>query len=176
MSLRHAMLGLLARGPASGYDLLRIFDNSLAHVWPATQSQLYTELGRLTDAGLVTVAAEGARGRKEYAITDDGLTELRHWMTDVPPEPPRRNDALLRVFFLGLLSDAEGSRYLAGRAESAEASRTQLVELRERVRRESGDLTDNGLLALEFGIRLMETTRDWAHWAAQQVAGRDSCG
>ncbi len=41
MSLRHALLGLLSEGPASGYDLLKLFDNSLANVWPATQSQLY---------------------------------------------------------------------------------------------------------------------------------------
>ena len=45
MSLRHALLGLLAEHPASGYDLLKQFEGSLAFVWPATQSQLYTELG-----------------------------------------------------------------------------------------------------------------------------------
>src|SRR5437588_12869448 len=100
MSLRHGMLGLLARGPASGYDLLKTFEVSLANVWPATQSQLYTELGRLTDAGLVIVYAEGPRGRKEYRITDAGRAELRRWLTEVEPDPPRRNDALLRVFLL----------------------------------------------------------------------------
>jgi hypothetical protein len=45
-------------------------------VWPATQSQLYAELGRLTDAALITVGAEGPRGRKEYAITDAGRLAL----------------------------------------------------------------------------------------------------
>ncbi|MFD0886645.1 PadR family transcriptional regulator [Streptosporangium algeriense] len=44
MSLRHALLGLLSQGPASGYDLLKTFDISLANVWPATQSQVYAEL------------------------------------------------------------------------------------------------------------------------------------
>src|ERR1041384_201144 len=91
MSLRHAVLGLLSDGPASGYDLLKLFDLSLSNVWPATQSQLYAELGKLADSGLVSVSAEGPRGRKEYAITDEGLAELRHWITDVPPVrlPPR---------------------------------------------------------------------------------------
>lgn len=59
MSLRHALLGLLSERPASGYDLLKLFDTSLAAVWPATQSQIYTELTKLAASGLITVAAEG---------------------------------------------------------------------------------------------------------------------
>jgi len=55
MSLRHALLGLLADGPASGYDLMKVFDRSLAFVWPATQSQLYGELNRLADDDRATV-------------------------------------------------------------------------------------------------------------------------
>src|SRR3954470_14899990 len=104
MSLRHAALGLLSEGPASGYDLLKIFEISLANVWPATQSQLYGELGKLADAGFVTVVAEGPRGRKEYAITDAGRAELHRWLIEVEPTPvARRSDMLLRVFFLGVL-------------------------------------------------------------------------
>ena len=47
MSLRYALLGLLREGPASGYDLMQIFKLSLANTWPATQSQVYTELGKI---------------------------------------------------------------------------------------------------------------------------------
>jgi len=35
MSLRHAVLGLLAEGPASGYDLAQRFQQVLGAVWPA---------------------------------------------------------------------------------------------------------------------------------------------
>ncbi|GAA3053757.1 hypothetical protein GCM10020000_39620 [Streptomyces olivoverticillatus] len=62
MSLRHAMLGLLADRPASGYDLMKRFETSLSNVWPATQSQVYGELGKLAKSGLLKVAAEGPRG------------------------------------------------------------------------------------------------------------------
>ena len=79
MSLRHAVLGLLADRTASGYDLMKLFDVSLANVWPATQSQLYSELGKLAEAGLIDVSAEGPRGRKEYTITEKGRAELRRW-------------------------------------------------------------------------------------------------
>ena len=48
-----AALGLLAQQPGSGYDLLKTFEKSMANVWPATQSQLYGELNKLADAGLI---------------------------------------------------------------------------------------------------------------------------
>ena len=106
MSLRHALLGLLADRPGSGWDLLKRFESSLAFVWPATQSQLYTELGRMADDGLVEVTATGARNRKEYAATAAGRSELEQWLTGTEPERSRRNEALLRVFFLGSVDPA----------------------------------------------------------------------
>ena len=44
----------------------------MANVWPATQSQLYGELNKLADAGLIEVSDIGPRGRKEYRITEAG--------------------------------------------------------------------------------------------------------
>src|ERR1700748_3862249 len=64
MSLKHAALGLLSRGPASGYDLLQTFHGSLANVWPATQSQLYGELGQLAQTRLAEGAARGVRAAR----------------------------------------------------------------------------------------------------------------
>src|ERR1700674_1502244 len=97
MSLRHALLGLLVEGPASGYDLLKVFDSSLVFVWPATQSQLYGELNRLADDGLIAVSHQGPRGRKDYTITDQGRAELEHWILDVEPDRVRRRGSSARV-------------------------------------------------------------------------------
>ncbi|MEU6171581.1 PadR family transcriptional regulator [Streptantibioticus parmotrematis] len=169
MSLRHAVLGLLAYGPASGYDLLKTFDQSLANVWPATQSQLYTELGRLTDAGLVTVRAEGPRGRKEYAITDTGREEFHHWMTEVEPERPRRDGMLLRVFFLDQVAPDKARTFLERRAAAASAYHDQLLALRGPTADEDHPLAANGRLALEYGIRVTDTVHHWASWAADRV-------
>ncbi|GAA0372890.1 PadR family transcriptional regulator [Actinoallomurus spadix] len=169
MSLRHAVLGLLSSGPASGYDLLKIFEVSLANVWPATQSQLYAELGRLADAGFVEVAAEGPRGRKEYAITDAGRAELHHWLTEVEPTGFNRSDMLLRVFFLGVLDAEEARSYLRGRAESADRRHRALTELREVVAQGDDPLSVHGLLALEWGLRFAATQRDWAEWAEREL-------
>ena len=170
MSLRHALLGLLVERTASGYDLMKLFSTSLANVWPATQSQVYGELGRLADTGLIVVAAEGPRGRKEYALTPEGLAELRDWVANPAPEQPRRSELLLRVFFLGVVSAPEALAYLDGRAERAAAHHRQLRALTEEVDWSEGMLSLNGRLALEYGLRLSAMEEEWARWAQQQIS------
>ncbi|MBB5895173.1 PadR family transcriptional regulator [Kutzneria kofuensis] len=170
MSLRHAALGLLTFGPASGYDLLQTFNGSLANVWPATQSQLYGELGKLAEAGLVTVTEEGARRRKEYALTDAGLAELKHWLTDVEPTVLRRNDMLLRVFFLGVVDHEQGEEFLRKREGQAVEHQSELRATQEAIAPETADLAVYGRIALEWGLRYTEMQRQWAAWAQEELA------
>lgn len=173
MSLRHAVLGLLVDGPASGYDLMKRFNTSLANVWPATQSQVYGELARLAEAGLIEVAAEGPRGRKEYTLAEEGLAELRRWLVEDKPEP-RRSGALLRVFFMSVLAPEQALDFLARMAEEATAAHAALRKLQDSVDwSEDGPLTVNGRLALEYGLRLYEMQEQWAAWATGQVAASD---
>ncbi|MEZ0090612.1 PadR family transcriptional regulator [Streptacidiphilus sp. EB129] len=170
MSLRHAVLGLLVDQPASGYDLMKRFNTSLANVWPATQSQVYGELARLADNGLIDVAAEGPRGRKEYTLTDAGLAELRRWLIEDKPEP-RRSSVLLRVFFMGVLTPEQAADYLTKAAEQAAADHAALRQLQDSLDwTAQGPLTANGRLALEYGLRLYAMQEEWAQWAAGQIA------
>ncbi|KAA2263473.1 PadR family transcriptional regulator [Solihabitans fulvus] len=169
MSLRHALLGLLSDHPASGYDLLKLFDTSLANVWPATQSQIYTELTKLADAGLITVSTEGPRGRKEYALTDGGLAELRHWLVETPPQRTTRSDVLLRVFFLSVLTPAQGHAYLAGLAAMSAEEHDALRALHDSIDWDDGGLSVHGRIALEYGLRFNTMRREWAEWAAEQI-------
>ncbi|MFE0679690.1 PadR family transcriptional regulator [Streptomyces sp. NPDC058961] len=169
MSLRHAVLGLLADRPASGYDLMKRFETSLAHVWSATQSQVYGELGKLADGGLVEVSAEGPRGRKEYEITPAGRAELHHWLTEVEPTRARRSDSLLRVFFLGELTRLEARTYLLGEAERAAQQLAGLKEAEAAIDWGGDPLSVHGRLAMEYGKRLSEMHEEWARWAAEQL-------
>ncbi len=170
MSLRDALLGLLADRPGSGWDLLKRFESSLAFVWPATQSQLYTELGKMADDGLVQVTAAGARNRKEYSITDTGRTELTHWLVDVAPERNRRNDALLRVFFLWAVDPGAAVTYLEREADAYRQFHDVLAGVRDGVQWDDSEFDRFGRLALEHGLRVTKATEDWARWAASEVA------
>ncbi|MFD5507919.1 PadR family transcriptional regulator [Streptomyces sp. NPDC127051] len=169
MSLRHALLGLLSERPASGYDLLKRFETSLANVWPATQSQMYTELAKLADAGMISVSAEGPRGRKEYTLTDEGLAELRHWLTETKPQRNTRSDILLRVFFLGVLTPEQARGYLTGLAELSEQEYEGLRRLDASIDWGDDPLSVHGRIALEYGLRFNAMRREWAEWAAGQI-------
>ncbi|MCF3178504.1 PadR family transcriptional regulator [Streptomyces polychromogenes] len=169
MSLRHALLGLLSERPASGYDLLKRFETSLANVWPATQSQMYGELTKLAAAGLISVSAEGPRGRKEYTLTDEGLAELRHWLTETKPQRNTRSDILLRVFFLGVLPREQASAYLTGLMELSDQEYEDLRALEQSIDWGEDTLSVHGRIALEYGLRFNAMRRDWARWAAAQL-------
>lgn len=95
MSLRHALLALLDAGPMTGYELAKQFDTSVAYVWNAPHSQIYPELRRLEDSGLISAEAlpRGARGTKRaYSLTAAGAAELVRWVTTVE-QPARARDA-----------------------------------------------------------------------------------
>ncbi len=169
MSLRHAVLGMLADEPGSGYDLLKRFERAMANVWPATQSQLYGELGKLEAAGMIRVHAEGPRGRKEYAITEAGLEELRHWLIEVEPGGPPRSAGLLRVYFLGSVAPEQARGYLATLGEAGREREARLEELEGTIDWGEDNQSLYGRLVLEWGKRFSAMQREWAEWAVKQV-------
>ena len=112
MSLRHALLGLLAERPRTGYALLKHFERSIDYVWAARHSQIYPELARLQEEGLIRHAASGPRRSKTYEITAAGLAEVRRWLRESDPDRTVRSDPLLRVFLLWLLEPDEREEFL----------------------------------------------------------------
>src|SRR5579871_1620507 len=129
MSLRHALLGLLAEEPASGYELTRKFERVLQrYAWHARNSQIYPELNQLADDGLAAVIDEGPRGRRTYAITDAGRAELRRWMRNPPETFQVRNEFVLRLFLLHALEPDEARTVLHQIAAESDAMLSALRE------------------------------------------------
>ena len=57
----YVILGMLAWGPLSGYDIKAVVDRSVRFFWAASYGQIYPELKRLSEAGLIEGEAEPAR-------------------------------------------------------------------------------------------------------------------
>jgi DNA-binding PadR family transcriptional regulator len=169
MSLRHALLGLLAEHPASGYDLIKQFESQLSMVWPAQQSQVYGELTRLDDQGWIEVTGTGARNRREYGITDVGRAELRRWLTEPDIDLVYRSAALLRVFFLWTLSKEEGAKYLTDFAELNRKRNAALEAVRDNAEWFGDPVQVCAWLALEFGIRASGNGMEWGEWATEKL-------
>jgi PadR family transcriptional regulator, regulatory protein AphA len=168
MSLRHALLGALADRPRTGYSLLKHFEQSLDYAWPASHSQIYPELARLLDDGLIVETETGPRNARTYAVTEAGLEEVRRWLRETRPERRVRSEAALRTFFLWLLDPAEASEHLEREREYWDGV---LAEL-ERIRAEPAGTTRKEQafrLALDGGIRTVQARLEWAEWALEQV-------
>ena len=169
MSLRHALLGHLSWGRYSGYALMKHFQRSLAYAWPARHSQIYPELARLRQEGLIRQLEEGPRGRKLYAATGRGSEEVRRWLRE-DPNRTVRSEALLRIFLLWLLERDEAAEYLRREADYHRALLAELEEIAE----EGADLDVAKhlayRLALDQGLRTTRARVEWAEWAAAEVS------
>ena len=96
MSLRFALLGLLADRPHNGWQLLKHFEGSLAYAWPALHSQIYPELARLCEAsGLDRADRRGPRGRGGYSLAATGGREVERWLRETSPGRNGHDEALL---------------------------------------------------------------------------------
>ena len=104
MSLKHGLLGLIKyEGKATGYELDKIFKDSLANFWTAKTSQIYRELGTMEDLGWLTserIIQEDKPNKRQYTITEEGKAEFQRWLTT-----PKANlggvksEFLMRIFF-----------------------------------------------------------------------------
>jgi DNA-binding PadR family transcriptional regulator len=164
MSLPHALLGLLAAAPATGYELAREFEREIGtYAWQAGHASIYPELAKLAARDLVRVVQEGARGSKTYDITDEGREELRKWLLQPTGPGVVRNEQILRMFLIPVLDVDDQRAMLTAIAENTAAAATDLRRVLESAPEPDGRIrTQIGRLAGELGLRQYEGTRDWA--------------
>lgn len=110
-----AVLGLLSfERELSGYELKRWSDSILAFFYTSpAMSQIYTELQRLEDLGLVvgrSVARDDAREKRIYSITPRGIGALRKWQDEVDTERTMLKHGLLMRLWLGHLAEPDRLR------------------------------------------------------------------
>ena len=98
----YAVLGLLASGPFSAYELTKHMRRSaLAELWPRTEASLYREPKILEAHGFATATRDaiGARKRTVYAITPAGRRALRAWLRTPGQGLVFECEAALKAFF-----------------------------------------------------------------------------
>ncbi|MFZ7120172.1 MAG: PadR family transcriptional regulator [Eubacteriaceae bacterium] len=83
-TLKYAILGLINRGAMTGYDLMKVFNLELVNFWYAKHSQIYPELKKLNDEGLITykIVLQGEKLEKKlYSITRAGKEDFLNWLS-----------------------------------------------------------------------------------------------
>ena len=101
MSLKFAVLAALHEQPATGYDLTRNFRTRMANVWNASHQQIYRELAKMTEEGLLQVEdvpQDGRPDRKLYRLSQAGISALAAWLAEPQGRPPTRDPLLVKLF------------------------------------------------------------------------------
>jgi DNA-binding PadR family transcriptional regulator len=136
MALRNAVMAALLEGEASGYDLAKGFDASVANFWMATPQQLYRELEKLETEGLVVarvVQQERKPNKRLFSLTEAGLQALAEF-TAQPPKPGAIRDELLVKVQAVDVGDVHAVRAaIAERKEWAIAKLARYERLRTRL-------------------------------------------
>jgi DNA-binding PadR family transcriptional regulator len=116
MSLKYALLGLLAESPKYGYEIKRKFEGTLGNVWSISYGQLYPTLRRLAEQGWVTKKTEPGKKAAEkniYSLTEKGRKKLEEWLV----KPLRstykvKDEFTLRFLFFSKLKSDTVMEYL----------------------------------------------------------------
>src|SRR5262245_33146679 len=89
----YLVLGLVACGASTSYELKQKVANSVGFMWSFPHSALYAEPARLVCLGLLSDRREDhGRRRRVYTITDRGRAELEQWLREPASDPPQLRD------------------------------------------------------------------------------------
>jgi PadR family transcriptional regulator AphA len=142
MSLKFALLGLIALKPASGYDIKRIIDRSIYFVWNVTGPQIYNTLRTLRDDGLVTgeaIAQVGKPDKQIHSITPKGLQALQKFANEPVRAAITRDEVLLRIFFGNFADDEVVVRELGAYLDRIRNERAFMEATEARIQAHPGE-------------------------------------
>ncbi|HJS28138.1 MAG TPA: PadR family transcriptional regulator [Anaerolineales bacterium] len=147
MSVRNAILGLLAQKPRHGYELHAVFSAVVGDVsWEVKPAQIYTTLSRLEEASLVETTSDLGEGeepeRRVYAVTDLGYSALQKWFSEGSAADHQRDEFYVKVMIALVSGEADPGRLIqtqrshlfrelhsATRAREALDSRTEMAQI-----------------------------------------------
>jgi PadR family transcriptional regulator AphA len=125
----YVVLGLVAQGAMTSYDMKQKAARSVGYFWNFPHSQLYAEPPRLVELGLLAEQQEeGGRRRRVYTLTAAGRRALDEWLREPTTDQVQiRHTGLLKLFFGDGLSPDDVAA-LAHAQEQAHRARLAVYE------------------------------------------------
>ncbi|MBI3244849.1 MAG: PadR family transcriptional regulator [Chloroflexi bacterium] len=111
MSVRNALLGLLAQRPRHGYELHAAFEAVVGgeQNWDVKPAQIYTTLARLEEGGLVAeegIEQGGGPEKRIYVITAEGRVALSRWFASGVELGHQRDEFFIKLLLAIATSEA----------------------------------------------------------------------
>jgi PadR family transcriptional regulator, regulatory protein AphA len=169
--MSYTVLGMVAAGQRTGYDIARVAGRSTRFFWAASEGQIYPELRRLSENGYLKASHEprGERPRIVYSLTAAGRRALHGWLVggdDLKLEA--RDEGLLKLFLGEDLTVAEAQDLLARWRAPRERMQSLLEALEPTVRERP-----SWLIAQRTGQVLSGAMTDWIDHLAGALEGAD---
>ena len=173
---KFAILGILASGPKSGYDIRKAIESSIGYFWQESYGQLYPVLKVLEKEKCVTrksVEQQKKPDAKIYTITDTGLRELRNWLAEPVRKPPLREEVLLKLFFGSHANPEDLIAMLRKEQEEASELSRILTEIQSNLAScyEPRDILFSEI-TLDYGIQYMKMQMHWAKRSMDKIKNR----
>jgi PadR family transcriptional regulator, regulatory protein AphA len=167
----YVVLGMLRHEPRSGYEIKGMVDGSTRFFWAASYGQIYPELRRLAEAGLVDGEAQATGGRKRtvYRLTAAGRKELRRWLSEPAATFELRDESLLKLFFAIDAAPGRAAEILdeKRRLHEQKIARLREVEPKAVAAAASGDPFP--YMVLSYGIESSESTIAWCERTSAEL-------
>jgi len=163
------ILGMIALGRQTGYEIKQFVDKSTRHFWAASYGQIYPELRRLEEQGLITGQSEptGGRARTVYELTDAGHTALSDWLEPEPdPMFEVRDESMLKLFFSDIGTPKQRIRNIRAMREAHERTLAELCSMQEKT---DHQMPEGPQLTLELGIGLHRGIVEWCAATEQRL-------
>lgn len=172
MSLKHGLLGVLNYKAMTGYELMKIFDESLSFFWTAQTSQIYRELDVIEKKGWVSaehVVQTGKPNKKIYSLEVAGKEEFIRWLNEhtIQSMSKTRDAMTMRVFFASEGDPVALKEELLDYKHMNEAFLKKMLavestlDLRAKYVEKTGDQL-YWLMALKRGDKMAKANIEWA--------------
>jgi DNA-binding PadR family transcriptional regulator len=162
LSLKHAIMGLLAGRRLHGYELKTAYEDLV----PATElnyGQVYSTLERLRRDGLVAhevVSQEERPDKKVYALREQGRKELREWL-DTPShvDLDLRNETFLKIMLAKRLKGGDPLKVIAVERQSSFKRLHEVGQAKATAEQEGASLET--VLLLDLAVLRLEAFLKW---------------
>jgi DNA-binding PadR family transcriptional regulator len=167
----YAVLGQLAGGPSSGYEIKARLEAGAAHFWHASYSQIYAELRRLAELGLAAeehVRQDARPDKRVYTITPAGRRALRAWLEEPWGLATLRDESLVKLTLAEGMPDAEVAERLRGLKAAHER---RCAEFEAEIAGLSPETDRYLILALRKGVHAQRAFARWCQEAIDALGG-----
>jgi PadR family transcriptional regulator, regulatory protein AphA len=155
------ILGMVRLGRQTGYEIKQLVDVSTRFFWAASYGQIYPELRRLEEHGLIEgdepVAGDG-RQRRPVRLTEAGERALAEWLrSGDEPGYELRDEGMLKLFFSDAMEPEERLGLVRAMHDGHEQAAARLRGIEDAARARGG----GPYMTLRYGLAFHDFCAGW---------------